>query len=107
MMNELADKVEILKNKATKHIANDDYLSAQMLNLEMASLVWQHCESIVKALRFAADMEKLKSCGPEFALCVSGNYQIRVILHGKVRKFYGPDIYDAARKAVEELEKGE
>ena len=106
-MNELADRLENLSQRIElAHVEQDSKTVICSLN-DLNQEVWKSREVMFKALRFAGYMETLKSCGPEFALCVSGNYQIRVILHGKVRKFYGPDIYDAARKAVDALEKGD
>lgn len=67
-------------------------------------------EAIIKALRFAADMERLMPHMPGFwiekGVCrcafdaVAGDASVRTIVNGA-------DYYSAARKAVDALEKGE
>lgn len=106
-MSELADRLEALKNRATEHIAKDEYQTAQILNFEMATMVWQQCEAIIKALRFAADMERLKIReirGPRYSGDVWTIFHLR---GGRHLMTEGPGIYTAARNAVEALEKGE
>lgn len=63
-------------------------------------------EAIIKALRFAADMERLmqKHAQPWFEDCVDGQTELRVTIQHEVRYFYGDDIYTAACRAVEALE---
>lgn len=64
-------------------------------------------ETIIKALRFAADMERLKIreiWGPRYTGDVWTVFHLR---GGRHLMAEGPDIYTAASRAVEELEKGE
>lgn len=61
--------------------------------------------AIIKALRFAANMERLRRDGLTVTVYPQSNGS--VILNYNGCDYAGPDIYTAARKAVEELEKGE
>jgi len=85
MMNELADKLEQPGIKL---------------------MIPEETELQAKAVRFAADMERLKIreiWGPRY----TGDVWTVFHLHGgRHLMSEGPDIYTAARKAVEELEKG-
>ena len=66
-------------------------------------------EAILKALRFAADMERLVSCDVQIERGdqPGDEWLITVWRDGEEIQTSDKDIYTAARKAVEELEKGE
>jgi len=114
-MNELADRLKSLKDRATKHITNDEYHTAQALHLEMAAIIWQQCEAITKALRFAGYMERLETCCENIRLHKNGG-----AWYLDADRSDGPNIHsvennqsildavsEAARRAVESMEKGE
>jgi len=58
-----------------------------------------------KCVRFAADMEKILICYPRIERCETGvSLSIYDDCRGHRIQFDAPDIYSAARKAVEALE---
>ena len=105
MMNELADSLENLSQRIElAHVEQDSKTVICSLN-DLNQEVWKSREAIIKALRFVADMETLKIreiWGPRY----TGDVWTVFHLHGgRHLMSEGPDIYTAARRAVEELEK--
>lgn len=107
MMNELADRLENLSQRIElAHVEQDSKTVICSLN-DLNQEVWKSREVIFKALRFAADTERLKIreiWGPRYTRDVWTVFHLR---GGRNLMTEGPDIYTAARKAVEALEKGE
>lgn len=100
---ELADRLEYWREKIVESQSiDDDKLSTSAF----ASVAFNYAEVIFKSLRFAADMERLMAETWELSMTgpwPNGSYVIQTRSLFTVEK----DIYTAARKAVEKLEKGE
>lgn len=92
--SELADKLE--KHESNGHMET------------FHALMFLYRDSILKSLRFAADMERLYAQGrcPLFFGSGGGDPMVQLSLYdfGERVHFYAEDIYSAARKAVKELE---
>ena len=112
MMNELADRLDSELVEFEKVV--DRLLVAKRITRtpeygKLADLLIVDRKKVIKALRFAADMETLRSfdveieCGGQ----PRDEWLITVFYRGKVIQASDKCIYTAARKAVEELEKGE
>lgn len=67
----------------------------------------QEADTVIKSLRFAADMEKLTDHEKTLSVMFTREDPYMVVavktMNG-IERFSGPDIYSAARKAVEALE---
>lgn len=96
---ELADKLTELESKGHMNTMDTEMFLKR--------------DIILKSLRFAADMELLKKYRAEFHEAGPqtrhrGPWGISIMFSGgSVMVRFGTDIYTAARKAVEALEKGE
>lgn len=103
MINELADRLE----GEIEYYDEANELTAEARAVQIANTASQHKETILKSLQFAADMEKLFNT-PGMNVFLN-DYQGSVYLsHGDgIPAVVEKDIYTAARKAVEALEKGE
>ena len=110
MMDELADKVENLSQRIElAHVEQDSKTVICSLN-DLNQEVWKSREAIIKALRFVADMETLvKTTGAcnRVEIWKSSPDRVPEVFLYCLGHFSGPDIYTAARKAVEALEKGD
>ena len=116
-LNELADRLENLSQRIElAHVEQDSKTVICSLN-DLNQEVWKSREAILKALRFAADMERLVQAGCEPGLETqvdnpdNPDDPERCVVrwwNGRHWQFsYGVDYYTAARNAVEALEKGE
>ena len=98
-MNELADMFSRMRERYAD--AEPDSYNAKFIEHDIGDMALRELEVIIKALRFAADMENLVSAG-EDPVFVRGHNCIWI--DGSSVAEQGDDIYAAARKAVEALE---
>ena len=75
----------------------------------LCDMTHDEAEAILKALRFAADMETLQYCDVQVERGdqPEDEWLITIFPDGEEIQVSDKSIYTAARKAVEELEKGE
>lgn len=116
MVNELADKVDaelVEFEKAVDRLLFTTRIAKTQEYEELASLLIECRREVIKALRFAADMEKLKKAEVDVEIIwIRAEDRVSLIISSADNKFLPfaveeSVIYTAARRAVEELEKGE
>lgn len=104
-MKDLADRIERLKKRIElAHSERDERAIVCGLN-EFNHEMWKQADTITKALRFAEHMQTLST---KRSFVVAGPWfegdESCVIVGGK--DYEGPDIFAAARAAVEQIGKG-
>ena len=107
MMNELADRVDaelVEFEKVVDRLLFTTRIAKTQEYEELASLLIECRREVIKALRFAADMERLVSAGEDPVFVLGHNC---VWIDGYSVAEQGPDIYTVARRAVEALKKGD
>lgn len=104
-MSELAEMFSRMHERYAD--SEPDSYNAKFIEHDIGDMALREIEAIIKALRFAADMERLKIreiWGPRY----TGDVWTVFHLHGgRHLMSEGQDIYIAARRAVEALERGE
>ena len=112
MMRELADRLDkelVEFEKVVDRLLFSSRIAKTQEYEELASLLIECRSEVSKALRFAADMETLQYCDVQVERGdqPEDEWLITIFPDGEEIQVSDKSIYTAARKAVEELEKGE